>query len=38
MAETGAFTGSDIAERAADLAEQGLSSAQIIDDLVSNGR
>jgi hypothetical protein len=37
IAETGGFTGSDIAERAADLAQQGLSSAQIIDDLVSMG-
>jgi hypothetical protein len=37
IAETGGFTGSDIAERAADLAEQGLGSAQIIDDLVEMG-
>jgi hypothetical protein len=37
IAETGGFTGSDIAERAADLAEQGLGSAQIIDDLVEIG-
>jgi hypothetical protein len=37
IAETGGFTGSDIAERAADLAQQGLGSAQIIDDLVSMG-
>jgi hypothetical protein len=37
IAETGGFTGSDIAERAADLAQQGLNSAQIIDDLVSMG-
>jgi hypothetical protein len=37
LAETAAFTGSDIAERAADLAEQGLGSAQIIDDLVEMG-
>jgi hypothetical protein len=37
LAETAALTGSDIAERAADLAEQGLGSAQIIDDLVEMG-
>jgi hypothetical protein len=37
LAETAAFTGSDIAERAADLAEQGLGSAQIIDDLLEIG-
>jgi hypothetical protein len=37
FAETGNLTGSDIAERAADLAEQGLGSAQIIDDLVEIG-
>jgi hypothetical protein len=37
IAETGGFTGSDIAERAADLADQGLGSAQIIDDLVEMG-
>jgi hypothetical protein len=37
IAETGGFTGSDIAGRAADLAEQGLGSAQIIDDLVEMG-
>jgi hypothetical protein len=37
IVETGGFTGSDIAERAADLAQQGLGSAQIIDDLVSMG-
>jgi hypothetical protein len=37
IAETGGFTGSDIAERAADLADQGLGSAQIIDDLLEIG-
>jgi hypothetical protein len=37
LAETAALTGSDIAERAADLADQGLGSAQIIDDLLEIG-
>jgi hypothetical protein len=37
IAETGGFTGSDIAEYSASLAEQGLGSAQIVDDLVSIG-
>jgi hypothetical protein len=37
IAETGGFTGSDIAEYSASLAEQGLGSAQIIDDLLEIG-
>jgi hypothetical protein len=37
IAQTGGFTGSDIAVDAAQLAEQGLSSAQIADTLVASG-
>jgi hypothetical protein len=37
LAQTGGFTGSDIAADAAQLAEQGLSSAQIADTLVASG-
>jgi hypothetical protein len=37
IAQTGGFTGSDIAADAAQLAEQGLSSAQIADTLVASG-
>jgi hypothetical protein len=37
IAETGGFTGSDIAVDAAQLAEQGLNSLQITDTLIASG-
>jgi hypothetical protein len=37
IAQTGGFTGSDIAVDAAQLAEQGLSSLQITDTLIASG-